>query len=362
MSERKITVICPVCGRSGRIPVPVDVIQKKETGATSVFIPAGMICEDAFYAYVDKNFDVRDYLVLEFSLMDEEKKVENLKNDILRRADEFNITYSNIMKFISEDDLRVLLFGGFIRSPFLLIENETDSERFCVLFTYLAKIFPDVARNAKIFHADKFLEYNDEHKEKLKKYTIYNVAYKLVVQKPFSSITTEPLEFLFDMIKKTPPKLQIVYAKNFFDYLSKFAEEIKVENLQKTEKIQKVLRKKYPRQAEYFTPELIQLMRDRNESVEKLEKPEGEAEIVLKLDDKTLFMYNDDTHIRQAEMLPDILEKHTLRTLRKEKTITLKHLIDELRKIAAEQLLKFDYSRVPDILDEFVMKGYIMKL
>ncbi|MHA1889314.1 MAG: hypothetical protein ACTSX0_14940 [Promethearchaeota archaeon] len=80
------------------------------------------------------------------------------------------------------------------------------------------------------------------------------------------------------------------------------------------------------------------------------------------MDDKTLFIYNDDTHIRQAEMLPDLLEKHTLRTLRKEKTITLKHLIDELRKIAAEQILKFDYSRVPDILDEFVIKGYIMKL
>jgi hypothetical protein len=61
-------------------------------------------------------------------------------------------------------------------------------------------------------------------------------------------------------------------------------------------------------------------------------------------------------------MLPDILEKHTLRTLRKQSTITLKHLIDELRKIAAEQILKFDYGRVPDILDDFVMKGYIMKL
>ncbi|MCF2140926.1 MAG: hypothetical protein K9W44_12790 [Candidatus Lokiarchaeota archaeon] len=362
MSERRINVICPICKNAGRIPVPVDVVKKKETGATSVFIPAGMVCEHSFYAYVDKNFDVRDYLVLEYSLMDDEKKVENLKNDILRRADEFNITYANVTKFISEDDLRILLFAGFIGTQLLLIENDTESERFCVLFTYLSKLFPTVARDAKIFPADQFLEYNDSHKEKLKKFTIYNVVYKLIVQKPFSAISTEPLEYLFDMIKKTPPKLQIVYAKNFFDYLIKFSEEIKKGDMQKTDKIQKTLRKKYPRQAEYFTPELIQLMRDRNEIIEKLQKVEGEAEIVLKLDDKTLFMYNDETHIRQAEMLPDLLEKHTLRTLRKEKTITLKHLIDELRKIAADQLLKFDYARVPDILDEFVIKGYIMKL
>ncbi len=364
MSEKtsRINVICPICQNQGKIPIPVDLVQKKETGATSVYIPAGMVCEHAFYAYVDKNFNIRDYLVLEYSLMDDEKKAENLKNEILRKADDYNITYENMAQFISEEDLRYLLFGGFINSPFLLIENDTDSDRFGVVFTYLAKIFPTVARDAKIFPADQFLEYNDEHKEKLKKFTIYNLSYKLTVQKPFSSINTEPLVFLFDMIKKTPAKLQIVYAKNFFDYLTKFAEEIKQENITKTDKIIKTLRKRYPRQSEYFTPDLVQLMRDRNELMDKLTKPEGEAEIVLKLDDRTMFMYNSDTHIRQAEMLPDLLDKHTLRILRKQSTITLKHLIGELRKIAADQLLKFDYARVPDILDTFVIKGYVMKL
>ncbi|MHA1522623.1 MAG: hypothetical protein ACTSRK_20850 [Promethearchaeota archaeon] len=351
MSEKtnRINVICPVCQNQGRIPIPVDLVKKKETGATSVYIPAGMICDHAFYCYVDKNFNIRDYLVLEYALMDDEKKAENIKNEILRKADDFNITYGNLSQFISEDDLRMLLFGGFIDSPFLLIENDTDSERFGVIFTYLAKIFPTVARDAKIFPADQFLEYNDEHKEKLKKFTIYNCVYKLSVQKPFSSINTEPLVFLFDMIKKTPVKLQIVYAKNFFDYLTKFAEEMRQEKTTKTDKIIKNFRKKYPRQSEYFTPDIIQLMRDRNELIDKLTKPEGEAEIVLKLDDRTMFMYNSDTHIRQAEMLPDILDKYTLRILRKQSTITLKHLIDELRKKA-------------DILDSFVIKGYIMKL
>ncbi|MHA1647989.1 MAG: hypothetical protein ACTSVL_10485, partial [Promethearchaeota archaeon] len=83
MSEKRIMVVCPVCSKSGRIPVPTAVITGKDSGATSVYIPRDLVCPHEFYAYIDKNFKVRDYLVLEYSLKAEALKIKSKLNFLL---------------------------------------------------------------------------------------------------------------------------------------------------------------------------------------------------------------------------------------------------------------------------------------
>ncbi len=374
MTEKKILVICPICSKAGRVAVPVDIIQKKETGATSVYISRSVVCDHEFYAYVDHNFDVRDYLALEYSLMDEKQKAEGMKAEILRKIDEFNLEYSNLLRFINERDLRALIFACYIESPLIFIEDDPNQERFGVIFSFMYKLFPDHIKTARLFPADRYLKYYETNKEKLEKYTVYNVAYKISVSKPFVDSHSEPLDIFFDIIKNTAPKLQIVYAKNFIDYLIKFSEEMEPMLEEKSDKIIKYFKKEYPKQENYFTQPLILMIKDRQQRVKERKSiikalPTTEPAIVKAeaqdFSDTSLYYYNADivkNTIGKAEMLTDPLEKLALQTMRHEKTASLKKLMDEMEKSAADVNFAIDWNKIPDIIENFLKNSYIMKM
>ena len=172
MSEKRIMVVCPVCSKQGRIPIPIDIIQKKDSGATSVYIPRDLVCPHEFYAYIDKNFKVRDYLVLEYSLKAEALKIKSKLNFLLKKQDEFDFSLKNLSNFINERDFRSLLFSCFVESPILFIEDDLDSERFGVIFNALSWFFPKMPENCIIMNPTSYLEFNDKQPEKLKNYSM----------------------------------------------------------------------------------------------------------------------------------------------------------------------------------------------
>lgn len=364
---KKVNIICPTCNRSKKIAAPVDIIKTKETGATSVYIPSGMVCEHEFYAYIDKNFAVRDYLVLEFSLQDEAKKADKIKNDTLAKADSFNLDMKNVMNFISEKDLRSLIYACFIDSHLVFIENDPAQERFGVLFNLLAKLFPDMVESANIFTPERYLEFSENQKERLQNHTVFNVIYNLSVYKPFGDSDAEPLEGIMKMLMKGSIKLQVIYTKNYIDYLRKFSNEIKDMENEKIDKVIKFLKKSDEQHQDMFTSAMIGVMRRRNDfKITHLEVGDSSEEDILKMVHKKLegklFLYNEKTHIRQAENLPNITEKHTLRLLRKNGNMSIDKIVSELLNIAHQRLIEFELHKLPEILEEFSKKGFIETL
>jgi len=87
--SKKILVVCPSCKNKSRILVPVNIISKKKSGSTSIYVPRDLVCPHEFYVYVDKNFKVRDYLVLEYSLKAEALKIKSKLNFLLKKQDKF---------------------------------------------------------------------------------------------------------------------------------------------------------------------------------------------------------------------------------------------------------------------------------
>jgi len=367
MSEsKKILVICPVCSKQGRIPIPIDIIAKKDSGATSVYVPRDLVCEHEFYAYVDKNFKIRDYLVLEYSLKAEALKIKSKLNFILKKQDQYDFSLKNLLNFISERDFRSLLFACFVGSPILFIEDDLDSERFGVIFNALAWFFPKMPETCSVLTPPNYLEYNLKQGDKLKNYTVYNVLYKISVQKPFVDSYSEPLEEILESLRENDSKLSFIYAKNKIDYLQKFTDEIEaMDNVKDYKAIQKSLKKKYPDQESMFASKWIDLMRLRKELwiVPEEEKPKEEKvkekEKKEKPAEDHLYFYNSAIHVRTAENQDTILKKSILQIIRNETVVSMAGIIHDLEKRAYERSLDFDYNLVPEILEEFKDKGYI---
>lgn len=274
MSEKKIFVVCPICDKKNNVPVPIDIITAKESGATSVYIPAGVVCEHEFYAYVDKNFSVRDYLTIELSLMDEAKKAKAMKQKIINNSDKYNLNLDNIYKFISEKDFRSLIYACFLGSPIILIENNPEQERFQTIFSLLGKIYPPFIDDCNIFPSEKYLDYEKNNKENLEMYTIFNIMYKLSVRKPFNDSDSEPFAHVLNILKNENPKLRYVLAKNYIDYLQKWAVDyIKMKD-EKSEKIIKNMVKKYPRQENLISTAIFSMLNQRNQVASRVKKIE----------------------------------------------------------------------------------------
>ena len=360
MSEKRIMVVCPVCSKQGRIPIPVDVIEKKDSGATSVYIPRDLVCPHEFYAYIDKNFKVRDYLVLEYSLKAEALKIKSKLNFLLKKHDQYDYSLKNLSNFISERDFRSLLFSCFVRSPILFIEDDLDSERFGVIFNALAWFFPQMPEKCIIMNPPSYLEFNDKQGDKLKNYSIFNVLYKISVQKPFGDSLSEPFEVILNEL--TDSKLSFIYAKNKIDYLLKFTEEIEAMNIKDykdNKNLQKIMKKKYPDQESMFSIKWLETMRQRKELWIEPEPEVKEEEVQVKKTIDHLYFYNSAIHVRTAENQDTELKKHILQIVRSETVVSMAGIINQLESRAYERSLEFDYNLVPEILDDYKDKGYI---
>ena len=60
---KKLHVVCPVCGKFRRLPVPKEVFEIDEGSLLKLPIHKGKICDHAFLVVIDYNFSIRDYEV-----------------------------------------------------------------------------------------------------------------------------------------------------------------------------------------------------------------------------------------------------------------------------------------------------------
>jgi hypothetical protein len=254
------------------IPVPVDIISQKASGATAILIPAHTICPHTFHAYVDKNLTVRDYLVSDLSLLEQKDSYDLKKKEILSKIDTYNLELANILTVISEKDLLGLLYANFLDSPLIIVEENVDLPRFELIYAFLIKLFPELNKTCIIMSPDKFVDYEQKFANDLKTCTIYNAAVNPPLRKPFAYEESEPLGEVVRILKSGAFKLQRVFAKNFIDYLKKFSAEVQSMGKEKEDKIIKKLKKDHPNHENMFTPALLAIMRKRNEFLSELTK------------------------------------------------------------------------------------------
>ncbi len=259
--NHQVVFMCPICNKKAKVTVPEEAVSQKESGTSILLVSKGTTCEHEYYAYLDKNFAVRDYLTLDFS--EGNVSFEAKKKEIYAARDEYNLSFDNVTRFLREKDIRSLLYGSFLGFPIIIIENNPDEERLKVVLSLICKINPETYDQFRIYSAEKFLEFSEKNTGELKDYIIYNTIHQLSVQKPFTDTESEVFTPIMEFMKKktgTSAKVQIVFAQNAINYVKKYAriiEDVK----DKPEKIIKSLKKQYPRQVDMFTLPFLALMR-----------------------------------------------------------------------------------------------------
>ena len=75
---RKLNVVCPICSKFKRIPVPQDIFEIDEGYLLKLPIHKGHVCDHFFVVILDYHFSVRDYEIppseLEFAQNYQQKK------------------------------------------------------------------------------------------------------------------------------------------------------------------------------------------------------------------------------------------------------------------------------------------------
>ncbi len=81
MSEEiNVKIICPSCKTSKSLPIKRSIV-KQSMQLTTISIPAGMICEHHFQAFVDKNFKVRGYQNVDYAFESENAPKALVENE-----------------------------------------------------------------------------------------------------------------------------------------------------------------------------------------------------------------------------------------------------------------------------------------
>lgn len=69
MTEVKsVLIYCPLCSQRGNIDIERDTFKKSQNGLVAINVSDHKICDHSFTFYLDRNFNVRDYLVSDFKL------------------------------------------------------------------------------------------------------------------------------------------------------------------------------------------------------------------------------------------------------------------------------------------------------
>ncbi|MCF2139058.1 MAG: hypothetical protein K9W44_03280 [Candidatus Lokiarchaeota archaeon] len=72
---RKILIVCPICNKSKRIPVPESIFHIEEGSLLKIPIKKNTICSHEFILIIDYNFSIRDYEIDK----DEIKRIQQIK-------------------------------------------------------------------------------------------------------------------------------------------------------------------------------------------------------------------------------------------------------------------------------------------
>lgn len=153
-----VDVRCPICTKKGYIEVNLTELRKIERGLLAINVAENTVCEHTFIAYVDKNLNVRDCYIADFTLdvVQEAASIED-KSALIEE-----INLDTIKMYFNEGLIAGLLRALLLKKSVLVISNQTQ------LANYVHNFFDYITENS--FDYDITFKEREEYLKNKKEY------------------------------------------------------------------------------------------------------------------------------------------------------------------------------------------------
>ncbi|MFX1420197.1 MAG: hypothetical protein ACFE9N_14880, partial [Promethearchaeota archaeon] len=66
----ELKIICSICGTEKKISIPASIILEIKEDINTMFIDKGLICTHQFQIYINKEFKIQDYMIIDQDYID----------------------------------------------------------------------------------------------------------------------------------------------------------------------------------------------------------------------------------------------------------------------------------------------------
>jgi len=135
-----IRIHCPTCKENGNVSVSSEVMKHVTRGLLAINIANGIICSHSFIAYIDRNFNVRDYFTADFHIeLPDLSSDEDLKSDSSNKLPSKEVFDIDLVRLnLTASLMTHVLKSIFTKQKIVLIsEQEFLFEHFQNFFKYI---------------------------------------------------------------------------------------------------------------------------------------------------------------------------------------------------------------------------------
>lgn len=234
----KLLIKCPTCGKLGNIEVENDIMKDVSRGLLTFKIIKDTICSHSFIIYIDKNFNIRDYIVADF-------QIELPKFEINEKIEELNIILKDKIDIdLIKLNLSATLLSFILKSIFSKVKIVLISDKE-FLYEHISNFYKYVTQNS--FNVDISLLSEESYKKNKRTYkdsvvfknnTIINDNKKIIDPKKIhvekliinKFLTEKEPEFSFILLKNEIQKVFQLSKSivNFINGVKKIDEKINI--------------------------------------------------------------------------------------------------------------------------------------
>lgn len=142
----KIEVRCPACSKIGYIEVSEEVIKNVVRGLLAVNVTENIACEHSFVAYVDKNLQIRDYMLADFQIeLPDAILDQEVEESVIPKANvpDTDLIKLNLPAILIAFVLKAILFK---KSAVIILDQDYLHENVLNFFHYITEksFFTDI--------------------------------------------------------------------------------------------------------------------------------------------------------------------------------------------------------------------------
>ena len=227
-----VEIRCPSCEKKGTIEIPAERMKHVLRGLLAVNVANAIICSHSFIAYIDKNYNPRDYFTADFHIeIPELSPIEKIQgaNIPVKEVVDIDLIRLNLTAILLSYTLKFI----FSKQKFVIISNQE------FLYDHIINFYDYITKDS--FETDISIISEESYKENKKQYkdavvlngiginkNVKNTINpkKLNVEKSIiiKFLTEKDLGLSYIMLKNEIQKA-FVLAKSIANYITKEREE-----------------------------------------------------------------------------------------------------------------------------------------